>query len=136
MRIRSLARAIAPALAAALLPLASAGDAVEEISPAELHARQAASAGILVLDVRTPEEFAAGHIPGARNIPHTELAQRISEVRDAGAEEIVVYCGRGPRARLGEATLAEEGVRGIAHLDGGFLAWSEAGLPVEGPAAD
>ncbi len=138
MKTRIPAGAAAVALVAALLPVSLAGAETREapsISPAELHARQARS-GLLVLDVRTPEEFAAGHIPGARNIPHTELPGRALEVRGAGAEDVVVYCMRGPRARLGEAALLENGVRGVAHLEGGFLAWSEAKLPVEGAASD
>jgi rhodanese-related sulfurtransferase len=138
VRIQHIARAIAPALLAAWLPLAAAAGEeptqVKQITPAELHARQARH-GVLVIDVRTPAEFAAGHIPGARNMPHTEFENLAGMVAWSGAEDVVVYCMKGPRARLAEAELVKRGVPGLAHLEGGFLAWSEAGLPVEGAAA-
>ena len=113
--------------------LALAGPALSEelvpsITPRDLHERQQNGSAPLVLDVRTATEYEAGHVPGAVNVPHTELAGRISELRlDDG---VVVYCRVGPRARLGEKTLREVGVEGILHLDGGFGAWRESGLPV------
>ena len=102
------------------------------ISPAELHAQRAKGAAPLVLDVRTPEEFATGHVPGAVNIPHTELASRLDEVRSENG--VALYCMVGPRARLGEKTLQEAGVPKVFHLEGGLAAWREAGFPVESDA--
>jgi rhodanese-related sulfurtransferase len=83
----------------------------------------------LVLDVRTREEYTAGHVPGAVNIPHTELAGRLGEIEsDRG---VVLYCMVGPRARLGEEILRRAGVSKVLHLEGGLAAWRDADLPVE-----
>ncbi len=108
---------------------AFAEDLVPGISPAKLHAEQLKGTAPLVLDVRTPEEFATGHVAGAVNIPHTELGQRLSEVQSEHG--VALYCMVGPRARLGEKTLEEAGVQNVLHLEGGLAAWIEAGLPVE-----
>ena len=69
------------------------------IAPTELSARRAAGTAPIVIDVRTPDEYAAGHIPGAVNIPFDEVAARISEV-DA-PNGVALYCRVGPRARQG-----------------------------------
>ena len=90
--------------------------------------------GPLLLDVRTPAEYAAGHIPGALNIPHDQLAGRLSEL-DA-ENEVALYCMVGPRARLGEETLAKAGFRRLLHIEGGLSAWKSAGLPVEQSEAE
>ena len=75
-----------------------------------------------------------GHIPGALNIPHTELPDRLDDVRAASGDGgVVVYCMRGPRARMGESTLLSGGFEEVRHLDGGLAAWRQAGLPVEPP---
>ena len=105
----------------------------EELAPAisalELRDRLTQEGAPQVIDVRSRAEFETGHVPGAVNIPHDELADRIDEV-DA-ASGVVLYCMIGPRARLGEATLRKAGVGGLLHLDGGFAAWRESGLPAE-----
>ncbi len=105
------------------------------ISASELAQRLASDAAPLVLDVRSPEEFAAGHIPGAVNIPHTELAERVAELGDNRAREIVVHCRSGKRAALAEEILRQAGFRRVRDLEGHFLGWSAAGLPVVAPPA-
>ncbi len=102
---------------------------VPTISPDDLYKQRQSGPAPLVLDVRTPEEFRLGHIPGAVNIPHTELASRIGEVQQS--DSVVLYCMLGPRARLGEKTLLDAGVENVLHLDGGLHAWQQAGFPVE-----
>ena len=107
---------------------------VPTISPDDLYEQRQSGPPPLVLDVRTPEEFRLGHIPGAVNIPHTELASRIGEVQQSHA--VVLYCMLGPRARLGEKTLLDAGVENVLHLDGGLHAWQQAGFPVEKARAE
>jgi rhodanese-related sulfurtransferase len=99
------------------------------ITASELHERRASGAAPVVIDVRTPGEYAAGHIPGALNIPFDQVAQRISEV-DA-PHGVALYCMVGPRARKGESALLGAGYTSVLHLDGGLAAWQAAGLPVE-----
>lgn len=108
-----------------------AGDSREapSITPAALQARLQSSAAPLVVDVRTREEYASGHIPGALNIPFDEIPARLSEI-DA-PNGVALYCMVGPRARKGEAALLNAGHRSVLHLEGGFAAWQSNGLPVE-----
>jgi len=84
-----------------------------------------------ILDVRTPEEYAEGHISGAINIPFTELEARASELGIEGSDELVVYCRTGRRAAIAEVTLSELGYTNLRDLDGHITAWSEAGYPLE-----
>jgi len=84
-------------------------------------------AGAFLLDVRTPQEFELGHIPGAVNIPNTALRGRVSEVpRD---REVVVYCGVGIRAYLSERILRENGHERVGNLVGGWKTWKSATDP-------
>jgi phage shock protein E len=125
--------AVKTILLVGLLVVASVGcgeKVAPVISPDELYERAKSGAAPVVLDVRTPEEYRVGHIPGAINIPHTALASRMGELRTENG--IVLYCMLGPRARLGEKTLIGAGVRNVLHLEGGLSAWRESGLPVEG----
>ncbi|MDO9485505.1 MAG: FAD-dependent oxidoreductase, partial [Actinomycetota bacterium] len=77
------------------------------------------AAGSVLVDVRTPEEFAEGHIPSAVNIPVDELRERCSELAD---EHAVVYCKVGQRGHTAANILRECGVS-AANLDGGFQTW-------------
>jgi rhodanese-related sulfurtransferase len=83
-----------------------------------------------VVDVRPPEEYAAGHLPGAVNIPLRDLEQHLRELPHE--QEIVAYC-RGPHCVLAfeaVARLREQGFR-ARRLQDGFPEWKSAGLPVE-----
>ncbi len=103
---------------------------VPSISAAELQVRRDSGAAPVVIDVRTPEEYASGHIPGAVNVPFDQVAQRIAEI-DA-PHGVALYCMVGPRARKGESALLAAGYKKVLHLEGGLAAWLAAGLPVEG----
>lgn len=103
------------------------------ISGEDLAQRIAAGDAPLLLDVRTPEEFADGHIPQAINIPYDELADRIGELGIEDPDrEIVVYCRSGRRAAEAEATLHHAGFRGVRHLEGDMIGWREAQHPCTG----
>jgi rhodanese-related sulfurtransferase/DNA-binding transcriptional ArsR family regulator len=85
---------------------------------------------VTVLDVRPPEEFAAGHVPGAVNVPLTELEKHLESLDPK--HEVVAYC-RGPHCVLAfdaVARLREKGVK-ARRLEDGFPEWKQAGLPVE-----
>lgn len=112
----------------------SAEELAPVISANELRDRLKQPEPPQVIDVRSPAEFETGHVPGAVNIPHDELADRLGEV-DA-EHGVVLYCMVGPRARLGEATLRDHRVGGVMHLDGGLAAWRESGLRTEPPGGD
>lgn len=113
-----------------LMVLAGSAFGGEPIAPRQLAARLAGANAPLVIDVRTPEEFAQGHVPGAVLIPHDQLAQRLAEI--PADRELVLYCHSGRRAILAERVLNENG-RQVSQLDGSWLGWQAAGLPSEKP---
>ena len=84
-----------------------------------------------VLDVRTTEEFVAGHVPGAVNIPYDQVASRLAEVPKD--RDVVLYCRSGRRAQLAAEVLVENGYARLEHLQGDMPAWVEQGRPVEKP---
>ena len=118
----------------------SALESVEEIS-AERAAQileKPDRAGWDFIDVREPDEYAAGHIPGARNFPRGFLEVRADlehRKRDPWLEDrsrkMILYCGGGHRSALAGKTLQEMGFRRILSLAGGWTGWVERGLPVE-----
>ncbi len=103
-----------------------------DISQASLIVQMASDNAPIILDVRTPEEYAAGHISGAINIPHNMLAARIDELSEYKNKQIVVHCQSGRRAGLAESVLREGGYNKILHLEGDMYAWRESKLPLEG----
>lgn len=129
MRRRPLLIALALVLLGPAVAPADAPPQAPSITPAELAARRTAGDAPLVIDVRSAQEYAAGHIPGAVNIAFDEVATRIEEV-DA-PNGVALYCMVGPRARRGEAALLASGYSAVLHLEGGLAAWQAAGLPVE-----
>lgn len=103
-------------------------DALEPVSREEL-LRRTREGAVTVLDVRPPEEFAAGHIDGAINIPIKELKRRLAEV--GRRREVVAYC-RGPYCVMAfeaVACLRERGFK-VRRLVDGYPEWRLAGLPV------
>ena len=82
---------------------------------------EAQNAGAVVVDVRTPGEFAAGAIPGAINIPVDELRDRLDEI-PAGDAPLVLHCGVGIRSHAALAALRASG-RTLLNLDGGYTTW-------------
>jgi rhodanese-related sulfurtransferase len=128
--LRPVAFAVLVAASAALA--CSAGAESDLVSPADLAARLGTDGAPLILDVRSPAEFASGHVPGAVNIPHDELPARLGELGAAPAQEVVVYCERGGRARLAEDALRRSGLRAVRHLEGDMQAWRQRRLPCTG----
>ena len=115
--------------------LGACGSNVEEstgtIAAAQLADRIPAGSAPLVLDVRTREEYAQGHISGAFNIPHDELPTRLAELPIAKSQEVVVHCQSGRRAGLAEETLRESCYSNGRDLAGHWQGWQAAGLPTE-----
>lgn len=81
-----------------------------------------------IIDVRTPEEYAEGHVKGARLIPVNELADRLSEVPKD--RQVYVYCHSGKRSARAAALLASHGFGKVENVLGGIVAWQAAGHPV------
>jgi rhodanese-related sulfurtransferase len=128
--IRALSAVITLVIAVAIP--AAAGE-LQRIAPDELLAALKTDQKILVLDVRSEEEYDSGHVPGARNIPHDQLASRIEEIRVVEAERIVVYCESGRRAGKAAAALQQAGFENVEHLSGDMKAWRNQKLPMKRP---
>lgn len=97
----------------------------------DLAARIAAGERPPILDVRSEREFAAGHVPGAVNVPFNEVSSRLTEVPGAPGDELIVYCGHGPRAYIAAVPLRQAGGRRVVYLRGHWSGWQSAGLPQE-----
>lgn len=102
------------------------------IPPRELQRVLAEGGGGLLLDVRTPGEFAAVHVPGAKLIPLNNLdPAAFKQQRGADEKPVYVLCHSGGRARKAIEKLERAGVRGCVLVEGGTQGWMDAGLPVE-----
>jgi len=85
----------------------------------------------VVIDLRGAEDFAKGHILGARSIPLADLEARAGELDKLKARPLILHCADGGRASGGVATLRGKGFDKVHNLAGGYAAWVQAGLPVE-----
>ncbi|MGI9341270.1 MAG: rhodanese-like domain-containing protein [Gammaproteobacteria bacterium] len=121
-------------LVAAVIVVAGcrADPGIDTISVSELAAQIGAASAPVILDVRTAREFDAGHVPGAINVPHTEIPDRIEEISAFKNSEVVVYCGSGKRAAMAEADLLAAGFSNIRDLEGHMLEWNAGGFPLQG----
>lgn len=115
----------APAALAALAMV----DTPQKVSPrAYMTDFVDAGAAHQLIDVRTPEEYATGHIAGAVNMPVEEIGARLGEINQA--EPVVVYCRSGNRSNQAAQILQGAGYKGVYDL-GGITAWQSAGFPLE-----
>jgi hydroxyacylglutathione hydrolase len=99
-----------------------------QIRAAEL-ATMISNGAVQVVDVRTANEWHAGHLPDAPNIPLATLSARLAEI--ARDRPVVVHCQSGGRSAIAASLLRARGVEHVVNLAGGFAAWREAGFPVE-----
>lgn len=110
--------------------VAKAKSRIREISPGEL-SKQLGK--VQIIDVREPQEYEVGHLPGAVNIPRGLLEFRVDShpvlcERDC---TIVMQCQSGGRSALATVVMQELGYKNVVNLAGGYAAWKAAGLPVE-----
>ena len=119
----------APAAAQAATPAAQVGP-VRDIGVDELKTALDGGKVPVLIDVRTPEEFAGGHVPGAKNVPLDQLAGRMGELGDPAACEVYVICQSGGRSARASQSLAAAGRRPV-NVQGGTGAWKGAGYPTE-----
>ena len=82
----------------------------------------------LILDVRSADEYKAGHLRQAKNIPLSDLPARVGELNISAT--VLVVCQTGMRAGRGAAQLRRAGINDVYVLEGGFAAWKSQGLPV------
>lgn len=101
------------------------------ITPKQLLDRLDRGETVHVLDVRSEAEFAGGHVPGAVNVPFTQLLSRPDRAPGAVDDELIVYCGHGPRAHVAATALRRGGRKRLVFLSGHWAAWQAARLRIE-----
>ena len=84
--------------------------------------------GAILVDVRSSDEFAAGHLPQARNIPAEDIARRAGEL--PANKPVILYCGTHRQAGKAAGALRGAGREQVFILDNGLTGWRQAGLPV------
>jgi sulfur-carrier protein adenylyltransferase/sulfurtransferase len=105
---------------------------IDEVDPSE--AREQLSNGAVVVDVREPEEWAAGHIPGAKHVPKSYLESRIEGAVPDRSQPVILYCASGNRSAWATRTLVEDlGYEHVESMTGGFTLWKDRGYEVELP---
>lgn len=107
-------------------PVADAKSRIREISADDVRAMQARNEPITLVDVREPNEWAMGRIPGAITIARGALASSIEAAVPRSAR-VVVYCAGGSRSALAADTLQTMGYADVASMRGGIHGWADAG---------
>ena len=110
----------------------SAGGGYTNISPEQ--AKKMLASGdkdLLLLDVRTKDEYKAGHIKGAKLIPIQVLSGMIDEIADYSDKKVIAYCAVGGRSSRASALLQEKGFKTIYNMDGGIKKWASLGYDIE-----
>lgn len=92
----------------------------------DMFAARRDEAGTVVIDVREPDEYTGGHVPGAVNIPLGQLAARTGEIPDG---DVLAICKSGARSLQGAEVLAASG-RTVSSVAGGTMGWIQAGRQV------
>jgi len=107
---------------------------IEEVDPSEVN--ELIDEGVVVIDVRESEEFAAGHLPGAKHVPRSYLETRIEGVVPDRSSQVILYCQSGNRSAYGARTLIQDlGYEHVRSMTGGITLWKDRGYQVDVPRA-
>jgi sulfur-carrier protein adenylyltransferase/sulfurtransferase len=115
--------------------LARVKEEIDEISTIDAHERLTASDAPLFVDVREPDEWEEGHIPGAIHIGRGRLESRVEGLIPDKSRELVVYCSVGARSAFATKVLTDMGYEDVINLGGGFSDWKRNGFEITIPRA-
>ncbi len=105
---------------------------IDEVDPSAV--REQLGNGAVVIDVREPEEWGTGHIPGARHVPKSFLESRIEGTAPDRDQHVILYCQSGNRSAWAARTMIEDlGYGNVESMTGGFTLWKDRGYEVEQP---
>ena len=103
---------------------------IREVTIHEVERMRAAGESVGIIDVREEEEWRRGHLPGARHLCKGILERDIEKEVPNRDAHLVLYCGGGFRSALAADNLQKMGYTRVESMDGGWRAWTAAGLPV------
>src|SRR5437660_9655164 len=107
---------------------------IAEVDPSEV--KELIGEGVAIVDVRGSEEFATGHLPGAKSVPRGHLESRIEGVVPDRSSQVILYCASGQRSAYAARTLSEDmGYEHVRSMTGGITLWKDRGYQVEIPRA-
>jgi sulfur-carrier protein adenylyltransferase/sulfurtransferase len=107
---------------------------IEEVDPSEV--KELLDEGVAIVDVRGSEEFATGHLPGAKNVPRGHLESRIEAAVPDRGTQVILYCSSGSRSAYAARTLQQDmGYENARSMKGGITLWKDRGHEVEIPRA-
>lgn len=114
---------------AGLLALVACSSGQSSLAP-DAFQELASTPGVVTLDVRTPAEYAGGHLAGARNIDveSADFATQLGQLDPKAT--YAVYCHSGNRSKVAMQKMTDAGFTSVKDLAGGIAAWQQAGLPV------
>src|ERR1700728_2133711 len=105
---------------------------IEEVDPSVV--REQVSNGALVIDVREPEEWSTGHVPGAKHVPKSFLESRIEGAAPDRSQHVILYCQSGNRSAWAARTMTEDlGYENVESMTGGITLWKDRGYDVVQP---
>src|ERR1700736_1054490 len=105
---------------------------ISEIDPSAVH--ELVGNGVAIVDVRETEEYATGHLPGARHVPRGYLESRIEGIVPDRAQRVILYCASGNRSALAARTpTGDLGYEHVESMTGGITLWKDRGYAVEVP---
>jgi len=105
---------------------------IEEVDPSEV--AELMHEGVAIIDVRETDEYAAGHLPGAKHVPRSYLETRIEGVVPDRSTQVILYCASGNRSAYGTRTLTDElGYEHVRSMTGGITLWKDRGYEVKVP---
>ncbi len=107
--------------------------AYSEITTDQLYQRMELGENLLIIDVRTPEEFVGqlGHVAGAKLLPLQEIESWVKDFQDQKDREIILICRSGNRSGVAARFLAEHAFSHVVNVLGGMRDWNKKGFPVE-----
>jgi rhodanese-related sulfurtransferase len=113
--------------AALLFPVLSSGNGLNPQDMVQLMNREKAT----VIDVCEPDEFARGHVIGAKNLPLGQLEDKLAQMVKNKSSHVIMVCQVGARSARAAATARKLGFENVQSLAGGLKAWQAASMPVE-----
>src|SRR5271169_3919429 len=105
---------------------------IDEIDPGDVH--ELVGNGVAIVDVRETDEFATGHLPGAKHVPRGFLESRIEGIVPDHSQRVILYCASGNRSALAAKTLSQDlGYESVESMTGGITLWKDRGYEVVVP---